>query len=149
MSVHNAEPKHSSQSSTGLQQCLSTECGKRLIRIWWSDDGWVMMEWLSADEWWWEVVQKCQSRTHHNTSDTNKSTNSWLTHSFSVVEVTSHYLTRASVSVANSAAVFFGKRADDAVAANFLSHRQNKRETKLVSWYWGSRCCQLIDQSID
>lgn len=44
-----------------------------------------------------------------------------LTHSFGVVEVTSHYFTRAAVSVANTAAVFFGRRADDAVAANFLS----------------------------
>lgn len=44
-----------------------------------------------------------------------------LTHSFGVVEVTSHNFTRASVSVANTAAVFFGRRADDAVTANFLS----------------------------
>lgn len=49
-----------------------------------------------------------------------------LTHSFGVVEVSSHDLTGAPISITNTTAVLFCRRADDTITADFLSSEEKQ-----------------------
>lgn len=73
-----------------------------------------------------------------------------LTHSFSVVEVSSHYLTGASVSITNTTAVLFCWRANDAITANFLRTTTKSRLISIISHaYFPDEylsCCGDVNQ---
>lgn len=53
-----------------------------------------------------------------------KSKTNTLTHAFGVVEISSHYLTGAAISIANATAILFSQRANNAVTADFLPTKE-------------------------
>ncbi len=69
------------------------------------------------------------TRRHTHASWTLKHAHT-LTHSFGVVEVSSHYLAGTPISITNTTAVFFCQRADDAVTSNFLTTTKQYRTVK-------------------